>query len=287
VEFWGRQAHDRCLEKYQGKRKRDVNNQREQVTLNEYKASGAYHAELRLAREWLPRYYRRYHIVEVILSKYFPKHARIVDIGSGEGVFIQRLLKQGYTRVSGVDPYAPFISKQMVRGSIFALPFSEAIFDAVICLDVLEHIPLQLQREASLSLTRALKPGGSALISVPNMANLKSRIAFLLTGKPSRNKLEKHPGELSIHERIQVLRQAGLKPADSVGLHLTLSYDPHPEKPFGRLLSKIMFYPYVPASLCWSVLLLLYKPPKPEWIDRNLLRKALITYNAPIDDPTR
>jgi SAM-dependent methyltransferase len=48
---------------------------------------------------------------------------------------------------------------------ITALPFAAASFDAVLCLDVLEHVPDH--RAALAELRRVLRPGGWALLHVP------------------------------------------------------------------------------------------------------------------------
>lgn len=45
------------------------------------------------------------------------------------------------------------------------LPFAEAVFDLVICAEVLEHIPAHGQAVAELA--RVLKPGGQMVVSVP------------------------------------------------------------------------------------------------------------------------
>jgi 2-polyprenyl-3-methyl-5-hydroxy-6-metoxy-1,4-benzoquinol methylase len=261
---------------------------------NEYSVCGAYHAELRMPPTWLPRYFRRLHIVQEVLSAHLPEEASIIDVGGGEGALVEGLVELGFKNIVGVDPYAPFSNGRMVKGDILALPFHGAAFDAVICLDVLEHVPLHLQLNAARSLERLLKPGGFALVSVPNMAHLKSRIDFLFKGQPWRNKLRKHPGELTMLERLQVLREAGLLLADSVGLHLTLSYNPTPKGPLGRLISSIMFSVAMPPALCWTVVLLVYKKPRPQWIGNiparsrkwSPLRAALKSYAPPKEDPT-
>lgn len=264
----------------------------ENSSLNEYKTRGAYHANMQLPRNWLPRYLRRFHVVSKVLCQKLAQDAYLVDIGGGEGVMVKNLRDQGYKNVVGVDPYATPIIEKMLRGSIYTLPFENEQFDAALCLDVLEHIPLHMQLKAVEEMARILKPGGFAIISVPNMAHLRSRFRFLIAGKPWRNKINKHPGELSAHERIDLLRQVGFILADCVGLHLGLSYDPRPPSPAGKILSKIMFNPYVPTHLCLTVMLLIYKPSFPQdkgtviKESRGILRKALTSYQPTSQDPT-
>lgn len=241
-----------------------------------------------MPRSWMPRYFRRFHIVEHVLDALLPLDAKVADVGAGEGVLVQQLRDSGFRNVVGVDPYAPFVAEDMIRGSVFELPFESGTCDAVTCLDVLEHIPLNQQEDAAGELYRVLKPGGFIIVSVPNMAHLRSRLRFLVTGSPWRNKLKKHPGELTMRERIAVLERAGFIHAEAVGLHLPLADDPRPPGILGSLLSRAMFSPSAPASLCRTSVLLAYKEPRPEWAagKRNILRRALATYHAAPPDPT-
>ena len=52
-----------------------------------------------------------------------------------------------------------------VQGDALHLPFPDATFDRVICSEVLEHIPGDL--EAMSELARVLRPGGTMAITVP------------------------------------------------------------------------------------------------------------------------
>lgn len=64
-----------------------------------------------------------------------------------------------------------------------SLPFDDASFDLVICTEVLEHMlwPQNLLRE----MVRVLRPNGSLIASVPNIASLSYRAAWLLGRIPS------------------------------------------------------------------------------------------------------
>ena len=91
--------------------------QMEGDTLNEYEDRGAYHVDGDLVRVWAPRYYRRFHVADSVLSSFVSKDAHVVDIGSGEGVFVQRMIERGFRDVVGIDPYAPFVDLfHMKRG---------------------------------------------------------------------------------------------------------------------------------------------------------------------------
>ncbi len=53
----------------------------------------------------------------------------------------------------------------VIQGDALHLPFTDATFDRVICSEVLEHIPDDL--DAMRELSRVLKPGGTMAITVP------------------------------------------------------------------------------------------------------------------------
>jgi SAM-dependent methyltransferase len=96
----------------------------------------------------------------------------IVDIGSGVGDIISAV-PANWLRVafaySTTDIELARSTRPLgvifVRGSAFALPFRSGTLDAVLFLEVLEHLADELQALAEIS--RVLKPGGLLIISVP------------------------------------------------------------------------------------------------------------------------
>jgi SAM-dependent methyltransferase len=60
------------------------------------------------------------------------------------------------------------------------LPYAAAMFDAVVCIDGIEHIerPFDFIRECR----RITRQGGMLIISTPNLTALRSRWRYLLTG---------------------------------------------------------------------------------------------------------
>jgi len=95
-------------------------------------------------------------------------------------------------------------------GSVTALPYGDAAFDRALCLDVLEHLSFEEQPAALAELHRVLVPGGEALLSLPNLAHLQSRLHFLFTGNLIRTSSErKHPGDRPINEYLRLVRSAG------------------------------------------------------------------------------
>jgi SAM-dependent methyltransferase len=97
-------------------------------------------------------------------------HARVLDVGCGTGANGPVLGETGRFAV-GIDASAiplgltPRGHAARLRGDAAALPFAEGSFDAVVALDVLEH--LDDDRAAARELSRVLKPGGAMIVFVP------------------------------------------------------------------------------------------------------------------------
>ena len=109
---------------------------------------------------------------------------RILDIGCGEGRHTIRAAQHGQTRCVGADfGFEPLVetkkkiefhrafndlkcrSVDLSSMDVTCLPFSDAVFDCVICSEVLEHIPDD--HTAISELVRILKPGKILAVSVP------------------------------------------------------------------------------------------------------------------------
>ena len=104
-----------------------------------------------------------------------PEHL-ILDLGSGEG-FVQLALQGAFgCRVAALDADEAILRLGLARGmepsgsvSLLGdglrLPFPDGIFDAVICSEVLEHVPDDAGVVGEIA--RVLKPGGVAALTVP------------------------------------------------------------------------------------------------------------------------
>src|SRR4030065_418557 len=109
---------------------------------------------------------------------------QVLDVGCGEGRHSWEACKRNDCLVCALDldetnlkkaHYALYLMEQQgetrgkwlrARGTITSLPFKDASFDKVICSEVLEHIPNDIQ--GIRELVRVLKGDGTLAISVPS-----------------------------------------------------------------------------------------------------------------------
>jgi SAM-dependent methyltransferase len=125
-----------------------------------------------------------------------PSGLHILDVPAGSGVLTDALRAQGHRVVSADinDAREDFVYADM-NGR---LPFEDQTFDAVICLEGIEHVlsAYRLLRE----LIRVTKVNGLIVVSTPNVMSMYSRLQFLFTGtfhqfEPSQL-AEVAPGEM-------------------------------------------------------------------------------------------
>jgi SAM-dependent methyltransferase len=136
---------------------------------------------------------------------------RVLDIPCGEGAFAKRLLERGI-EVSAAD----LVDEMKVSGAQFAvcdmnepLPYRDGEFDAVVCIDGIEHIerPFDFVRECG----RVLRGGGILVLSTPNISALRSRWRWLLTGFHNKGKSPLDEGKPSPLHHISMLSFPALR----------------------------------------------------------------------------
>ena len=151
-----------------------------------------------------------------------PSHLnRVIEIGCGTGSTLVELKRQGRCNwVGGVelaDEPAQIASRCLDRfwkGNIetLVLNVDTASIDAILCLDVLEHLTdpwSTLER-----LTKFLRPGGIAVISVPNIRNYRVLEALMLQGRwdyrPTGIMDRTHLRFFTLQTAIELVHGAGL-----------------------------------------------------------------------------
>jgi len=100
---------------------------------------------------------------------------RILDVGCGSSRILRDLENcVGFDIVRRKLRYMRRYDKPVVEGTAFALPFSDAAFDSVVCSEVIEHIPEG--PEPFLEMRRVLKPGGLLVLGTPDYGRRLWRI---------------------------------------------------------------------------------------------------------------
>jgi SAM-dependent methyltransferase len=212
----------------------------------EYAERGDYHRELSPDWEFYPTYLAKLSRVRSYLSSLDPT-TRVLDAGCGEGILVDEFRDR--LAIEGLDPN--YQSEHVRRGSLTALPYPDASFDRVLCLDVLEHLLFDDQARALAEIFRVLGPGGELFVSVPNLAHLQSRVHFLLAGRLIRTaNPAKHPGDRPIDEYLAIAARAGFRLVERRGIFptvpvLTRLIRRHPARllPLHRMLTRVLPFP--------------------------------------------
>jgi SAM-dependent methyltransferase len=94
-----------------------------------------------------------------------PQRARALEIGTGTGVFLERLRAAGFADVAGVEPSKAAIAaaeakiRPLIYEGVFAEEdFARESFDLICCFQTLEHV--SAPKEVTGACLRLLRPGG-------------------------------------------------------------------------------------------------------------------------------
>ena len=102
-----------------------------------------------------------------------PPEAAVLDIGSRNGDLRHYL--PAAVKYQGIDIAPEFAAPHvLIRDITAGIPFPDASFDFVFCIEVLEHVPSTYNTMKEIH--RVLRPGGKLLASVPNPYHAKEII---------------------------------------------------------------------------------------------------------------
>ena len=137
---------------------------------------------------------------------------KVLDLGCAGGFMAEAIADRGAT-VTGIDPASDAIAAATLHGEGKritydvgvgeALPYEDASFDHVVCVDVLEHVQdlAQVCREVA----RVLKPGGTFLFDTINRT-LLARLAVITGAEDVLRLLPK-----GTHDPAMFIRPAELR----------------------------------------------------------------------------
>jgi SAM-dependent methyltransferase len=119
--------------------------------------------------------------------------ARVADVGAGRGYFCALLADE--LRAAGRDPARHLLPCDLLPESFAVegltcartgaggrLPYEDGSCDAVVAIEVIEHVEDQFAFLRELA--RVARPGGRVVVTTPNVLSLTSRARTLLWGFP-------------------------------------------------------------------------------------------------------
>jgi SAM-dependent methyltransferase len=176
----------------------------------------------------------------------------LLDVPSGPGILSRALRDRGFPSVTGVDvlPPAAFGAGEGLRYLRHdieePLPFPDATFEVVVSREGIEHLlaPYRFLREAC----RVLAPGGTLVVTTPNIMSVDGRLKFFLTGYfPKfrdmlndreglrRQEYQGHVSPIYFWQLVTVLERFGLQ-VERVGTDTTTGE----RRPHKRLLHRLL-----------------------------------------------
>lgn len=101
----------------------------------------------------------------------------LLDVGCNVGAWLGECAQRyPSARLAGVEINEPALAvarknvptAELHHAGAEKLPFPEESFDCVTCVEVLEHLPVELRAAAFREMHRVLRPGGRLILTVPH-----------------------------------------------------------------------------------------------------------------------
>jgi ubiquinone/menaquinone biosynthesis C-methylase UbiE len=148
---------------------------------------------------------RRRLILDLIAHRFGDRNdLRILDVGCGTGAMSVALRRFGHVTSADLSSLALKYSKRRCvdapcNADATRLPVQSHAFDAIVALDLLEHIPDDAA--AACEFARVLRPGGALFVTVPAYQSLWS----------GHDQALMHQRRYTAPQMRDLLRQAGLR----------------------------------------------------------------------------
>lgn len=177
---------------------------------------------------------------KALLARGLKPDARLLDVGCGTGA-LHPFLKDIVAKYEGADVvrYPEFPSDcafHTINLDAQRLDVPDAAFDAVICVETIEHLenPRALARE----LARVVKPGGIAALTTPNNLSLLSKLTLVVKNQFNAFQEPCYPAHITALveiDLVRILKEAGLaEPQVLYSNHGRIPGTPwHWPRPFG------------------------------------------------------
>lgn len=199
---------------------------RTQVSVFNYEEipAGYYHDVMRSGHP-IQKFWHQKKFLDVAAD--LPRSARILDLGCSAGSFLD-MMAESRDDLSGVGvdiasrqiDYARLNVEPKHKGRIKfvqldekapQLPFESQTFDAVTCVEVIEHIHPYLALRMLADARRLLKPGGKLIVTTPNYRSAWPLIEWLLEKASPVKYHDQHINKYTPNSLIKFLECAGYK----------------------------------------------------------------------------
>ena len=164
-----------------------------------------------------------YDSFEGYLTERLPDGGRVLDIGCGVGLLLERMRNIENIEPVGLEfsTYAAEAARnrgfEIIEGMIQNAGIPEESYDAATILYVLEHVPNPL--EVLQSAAKVLKPGGCLLLSVPNYRYLRligdNPLAIALRGEKASLHPQEHLLNYTPDSISRLVEKAGFEVLDT------------------------------------------------------------------------